>query len=80
MRREHVTYVPGVAGGVARCIAPTETGLEALLEARTSYEQGLRDVVGDWPQESQRVNNSGLVAVVAEEAHHPRRKGRKHNG
>lgn len=54
MRHEHVAYVPGVAGEVARRIAPTEAGIEALVEARTSYEQGLRDVVGDWPPEKQR--------------------------
>lgn len=54
IRHEHVAYVVGVAGEVARRIAPTEAGLQALLETRMSYEQGLRDVVGDWPEEKQR--------------------------
>ncbi|MGP5607592.1 MarR family winged helix-turn-helix transcriptional regulator [Arthrobacter rhombi] len=60
IRHEHVAYVPGVAGEVARRIAPTEAGIEALLETRRSYEQGLRDVVADWPQEKQRAF-SGLL-------------------
>lgn len=51
IRHEHVAYMPGAAGEVARRIAPTQAGIEALLEARASYEQGLREVVGDWPQE-----------------------------
>lgn len=54
MRHEHVAYVAGAAGEVARRIAPTESGIQALLETRRSYEQGLRDVVGDWPQDKQR--------------------------
>ncbi len=60
IRHEHVAYVPGVAGEVARRIAPTEAGIEALLKARTSDEQGLCDVVGDWPQEKQRAFMSML--------------------
>ncbi|MDN5813821.1 MAG: MarR family winged helix-turn-helix transcriptional regulator [Micrococcaceae bacterium] len=54
IRHDHVAYVPGVAGEVARRIAPTGAGIEALLETRRSYEQGLREVVADWPQEKQR--------------------------
>lgn len=53
MRHDYVAYVAGPAGEVARRIAPTDAGIEALLETRKSYEQGLRDVVGGWPREKQ---------------------------
>ena len=54
IRHEHVAYVAGPAGEVARRIAPTAAGIEALLATRTSHEQGLRGVVGAWSQEKQR--------------------------
>lgn len=54
LRHEHVEYVAGAAGEVARRIAPTAAGLAALVSTRASYEDGLRRVVGDWPEEKQR--------------------------
>lgn len=54
LRSGHVAYVAGVAGEVARRIAPTPAGLAALIETRASHEDGLRTVVGEWPQEKQR--------------------------
>lgn len=54
LRHDHVAYVAGAAGEVARRISPTEAGLAALRETRRAHEQGLGDVVGDWPREKQQ--------------------------
>lgn len=54
LRHGHVTYVSGHAGEVARRIAPTEEGIEALDEARARDQQGLHDVVGDWSPQKRR--------------------------
>lgn len=54
LRHGHVRYAEGSPGEVARRITPTEEGLAALITTRTSYEAGLRRVVGDWPVEKQQ--------------------------
>ena len=54
LRTGHVAYVAGVAGEVARRIAPTPAGRAALIDTRASYEDGLNSVVADWPEERQR--------------------------
>ncbi|MDD0859964.1 hypothetical protein NHF46_24295 [Arthrobacter alpinus] len=41
--------MPGLPGEVARRLAPTAAGLAALVDTRAINEEGLRDVVGDWP-------------------------------
>lgn len=54
LRSEHVAYVLGAAGEVARRVAPTPAGLAALIATRASNAEGLRGVVGEWPEEQQR--------------------------
>ncbi|MEV8145181.1 MarR family winged helix-turn-helix transcriptional regulator [Specibacter sp. NPDC078709] len=50
LRSEHVEYVLGLPGEVARRLAPTPAGLRALIETRAINEEGLRGVMGGWPQ------------------------------
>lgn len=54
LRSGHVEYVQGMAGEVARRVAPTADGLAALIQTRASNEEGLRGVVGDWPEKERQ--------------------------
>lgn len=53
LRHDHVCYVAGTPGEVARRIAPTTAGIDALIATRKVYEEGLNRVVGNWPETKQ---------------------------
>lgn len=50
LRQEHLEYVPNATGQTARRVAPTKSGLAAMVETRRIFEHGLEKVVGDWPE------------------------------
>lgn len=54
LRLGYVEYVQGAPGEVARRVAPTKDGLAALVQTRSTNEEGLRGVVGTWPEKKRQ--------------------------
>lgn len=60
LRHGHLDYARQPPGEVARRVAPTAAGRNALAQTRAILERGLRSVVGDWP-EAKRQQFEGLL-------------------